>query len=106
MVRDVTDTKASKGNARGFALFRVDTLRPIQGASAAYWVLPSGAEGLTEVREWCRARNAQGTAADFRMLVAHMTEAQLRQLVDNGTRALEEAARCEALRGMAVGGAP
>jgi hypothetical protein len=91
MVRDVTDTKASKGDTRGFALFRVDTFRPIQGASEAYWVLPSGAEGLTEVREWCRARNAQGTAAGFRMLVAYMTEAQLRQLVDNGTRALEGA---------------
>ena len=91
MVRDVTDTKASKGDTRGFALFRVTTLRPIQGSSVAYWVLPSGVEGLTEVREWCRARNAQGTAADFEMVVAHMTEAQLRQLVNNGTRALEEA---------------
>ncbi len=91
MVRDVTDTKASKGDTRGFALFRVDTLRPFQGASVAYWVLPSGVEGLTEVREWCRTRNAQGTAAGFRMLVAHMTEDQLRQLVDNGTRALEGA---------------
>lgn len=82
----MTDTKASKGDTRGFALFRVTTLRPIQGSSVAYWVLPSGAEGLTEVREWCRL-----TAADFKMVVAHMTEAQLRQLVDNGTRALEEA---------------
>ena len=87
----MTDTKASKGDTRGFALFRVVTIRPIQGSSVAYWVLPSGAEGLTEVREWCRARNAQGTAADFRMLAAHMTEAELRQLVDNGTRALEGA---------------